>query len=384
MEKETNIISDEDFLAEILNDSKPKVVEQVETKSDIEKILDGEDLTEDSVEKGEELKEPPKEESDPAKEEEIQHEEKSTLKRFGVKDTVSSLIENDVWVDMPIKYGDKEYENIEELLEKEKPSKELFELLSVAQKKYREVELDEQYVRVGDKESTKAKLVNAILHDIDYTDLLEYNSEVVQPLQRIDFSVIQNGDRIAEAFVKQCLVEIDNYHPDSIEAVVNKMKEDFSLIEKAEQYQKITIDSFNREIEKREIESKERLKVQELETKEDIKAFKTVLKEKGINDKFANQILKLRYTKDEKGKYHYENLIKDKMSSKDFQAKFLHFILDEEDFITTQKSKVKTETSKKFLELMNVTPKDKGAKETKNPNNLQTDDVDLFTELGLI
>ena len=384
MNKETNIISDEDFLAEILNDSKPKVEEQVETKSDIEKILDGEELTKDPVKKVEELKEPTKEESTPDIEEEIQHEEKSTLKRFGVKDTVSSLIENDVWVDMPIKYGEKEYENIEELLEKEKPSKELFELLSVAQKKYREVELDEQYIKVGDKESTKAKLVNAILHDIDYTDLLEYNSEVVQPLQRIDFSSIQDGDRIAEAFVKQCLVEIDNYHPDSIEAVVNKMKEDFSLIEKAEQYQKITIDNFNREIEKREIESKEKLKAQELEIKEDIKALKTVLKEKGINDKFANQILKLRYTKDEKGKFHYENLIKDKMNNKDFQAKFLHFILDEEDFITTQKSKVKTETSKKFLELMNVTPKDKGAKETKNPNNLQTDDMDLFTELGLL
>lgn len=387
MENTSNIISDEDFLKEILNDFKPEPIQPKVEQNDAEKILEGTlDTKDDAIDdKTDQSGNPPVENQESEKkEEDIQLEEKSSLRRFGVKDTVASLIDNDTWVDMAIKYGEKEYDNITDLLEKEKPSKELFDMLSLAQKNHREDEIKQQYVKVGDKDSTKAKLVNAILHDIDYTGLLEYNSEVIEPLQRIDFSKIQDGDRIAEEFVKQCLVDIDNYHPESIEAVIKKLKEDFRLMDKAEEYQKITIEGFNREIEKRETEKFEKLRREETEIKEQFKTLKQEFKEKGIDDKFSNQLLKLRYTKDDNGIFHYEHLIKDKIKDKTFEAKFLHFLMDEEDFINTAKSKVKNETSKKYLELVNVIPKEKGAKQTKNPNNLQTDDDSLFEELGLI
>lgn len=387
MENTSNIISDEDFLKEILNDFKPEPIQPKVEQNDVEKLLEGTLDTKDEVivDKTDESTTPPVENQESEKkEEDIQLEEKSSLRRFGVKDTVASLIDNDTWVDMAIKYGEKEYDNITDLLEKEKPSKELFDMLSLAQKNYREDEIKQQYVKVGDKDSTKAKLVNAILHDIDYTGLLEYNSEVIEPLQRIDFSKIQDGDKIAEEFVKQCLVDIDNYHPESIEAVIKKLKEDFRLMDKAEEYQKITIEGFNREIEKRETEKFEKIRREETEIKEQFKTLKQEFKEKGMDDKFSNQLLKLRYTKDDNGIFHYEHLIKDKIKDKTFEAKFLHFLMDEEDFINTAKSKVKNETSKKYLELVNVIPKEKGAKQTKNPNNLQTDDDSLFEELGLI
>lgn len=386
----TNIISDEDFLKEILNENKP-VITQPE-KNPLDDILEAEDSPEPEKNPGNEN---PKDDNDTSEDdspkedgkkdnEEIIEEERSGLRRFGVRDTISSLIENETWVDMPIRYDDKEYENIGELIEKVKPSKELFDLLSSAQRKYREEQIDEQYVKIGDKESTKAKLVNAILHDVDYTDLLEYNREVVEPLQKIDFSTIPNGDKIAEAFVKQCLTEIDGYHPDSIDVVVEKLKKDFRLLEKAEEYQKVTIDNFNREIEKRQLEKQENLRRAEDELKQQAKVLKEELRQKGIDEKFSNKILKLRYTKDEKGKFHYENMIKEKMQDKSFEIKLLHFLLDEEDFLATQKSKAKLETSKKFLELVNISPKEKGSKESKKSGNLQTDDEDFLAELGLI
>ena len=387
MENKTNIISDQEFLQEILSDlnlDQPKPV--AEEMSEADRILN-QAASEENENKNDTppASEESKSEQEVDKnEEDIKLEEKSTLRRFGVKDTVNSLIENETWVDMPIKYGDKEYENITDLLDKEKPSKELFDLLSSAQKQYREAELNAEYVKVGDKDSTKAKLVNAILHDVDYTDLLQYNKEVVEPLQRIDFETIPNGDMIAEAFVKQCLVEIDNYHPESIDAVVAKLKSDFRLLEKAEEYQRVTIENFNREIEKRELEKIEASKREEEELKEQFKSLKTELKEKGLNDKFVAQLLKLRYAKDENGTFHYENRIKEKLKDKAFEAKLMHFLYDEDDFVTTVKSKVKAETSKKYLELINVTPKEKGSKETKNHNNLQTEDEALFEELGLL
>lgn len=377
--EETNIISDEDFLKEIFNEVKTEE-KPVEELSEIDKILLGD----------EGKKEPETKEADVVEdlsEEEIKQEEKKTINRFGVKDTIKTLIENGIWDDMPIKYEDKEYDNIEDLIEKEKPSKELFEQLSLAQKKYRDNQIDESYVKVGDKTSTKAKLVNAILNDVDYTDLLEYNKEVVEPLQRIDFASIQRGDEIAEAFVRQCLVDIDNYHPDSINAVVANLKKGFQIIEKAEEYQKITIDNFNKEIEKREFEKTELMKRTMEEEKQSMKTLRETLKSQNINDSLASKILKLRFTKDpQSNRYHYQDLIEDKIKNdKSYEARLMYFLLDDKDFIEKEKANIKTETQKTFLELVNSTPKGASAQESKKKGgNLQTEDEDFLREIGLI
>lgn len=389
MENGTNIISDDEFLKELLGSNGQTTIEPiVEPLSEVEQILQGGEPTEEENNNNTQTtntEENQEEEQTTTQEELEELIENKSNKRFNVKDSVLTLIENGEWVDMAIKYGDKTYDNIEELIDKEKPSKELFQLLSQAQNKHREDLIKEQYVKIGDKDSTKAKLVNAILKDIDYSDLLEYNNEVIKPLQRIDFSTIPKGDEIAEAFVRQCLSEIDGYHPDSLDAVIEKLKSDFRLMEKAEDYQKITIDNFNREIEKREIEKAEQVNREKEQLKEDMKLLKTEIKNLSVDDSFANKILKLRYSKDESGKFHYEQLIQDKIKSdKSFEAKLMYFILDDNDFIENRKSKVKTETQKRYLELVNITPKDGGGKVTKPTGNLQTDEEDLLREIGLL
>ena len=388
MEIDTNIISDEEFLREIFD--KEKETKNNHASTDIEDELTSE-LKENIVNNDDiNKKKDPAEETD-KKEAEVKADNNENLdeeiekasKRFGVKDTINSLIENEVWVDMPIKYNDKEYENISDLLNKEKPSKELFDLLSLAQKNYKEDLLNKEYVKIGDKESTKGKLVNAILHDIDYTDLLEYNKDIIEPLQRIDFTSIKDGDKIAEAFVKQCLVEIDNYHPDSIDAVVDRLKKEYRLIDKAEDYQKITIDNFNREIERRQLEKTNSIKEERRLLEEQVKQLKDELKVRKFDEKFSKEMLKLRFSKDESGKFHYEKLIKDKIKDKSFEAKLLHFLLDEEDFVKKATSKVKVETSRNFLELMNVKPKESGSKQSNNSDKSNDVDYELLKELGL-
>lgn len=388
MEIDTNIISDEEFLREIFD--KEKETKNNHASTDIEDELTSE-LKENIVNNDDiNKKKDPAEETD-KKEAEVKEDNNENLdeeiekasKRFGVKDTINSLIENEVWVDMPIKYNDKEYENISDLLNKEKPSKELFDLLSLAQKNYKEDLLNKEYVKIGDKESTKGKLVNAILHDIDYTDLLEYNKDIIEPLQRIDFTSIKDGDKIAEAFVKQCLVEIDNYHPDSIDAVVDRLKKEYRLIDKAEDYQKITIDNFNREIERRQLEKTNSIKEERRLLEEQVKQLKDELKVRKFDEKFSKEMLKLRFSKDESGKFHYEKLIKDKIKDKSFEAKLLHFLLDEEDFVKKATSKVKVETSRNFLELMNVKPKESGSKQSNNSDKSNDVDYELLKELGL-
>ena len=100
-------------------------------------------------------------------------------------------------------------------------------------------------------------------------------------------------------------------------------------------------------------------------------------------EKFSKEMLKLRFSKDESGKFHYEKLIKDKIKDKSFEAKLLHFLLDEEDFVKKATSKVKVETSRNFLELMNVKPKESGSKQSNNSDKSNDVDYELLKELGL-
>ena len=154
MEIDTNIISDEEFLREIFD--KEKETKTNHTSTDIEDELTSElkenIINNDDINKKKDpAEEPDKKEAETDNNENLDEEIEKASKRFGVKDTINSLIENEVWVDMPIKYNDKEYENISDLLNKEKPSKELFDLLSLAQKNYKEDLLNKEYVKIGDK-----------------------------------------------------------------------------------------------------------------------------------------------------------------------------------------------------------------------------------------
>ena len=82
----------------------------------------------------------------------------------------------------------------------------------------------------------------------------------------------------------------------------------------------------------------------------------------------------------------YERFIRDRIKSdRNFEARFLHFLLDDQDYIEKEKSRVKPQTQKKYLELMSIAPKSKGGKQTKkNSTNLEQADEDFLRDIGVI
>jgi len=316
------------------------------------------------------------------KEAEIKAEEDKKLKRFGVRDTIEALIENNQWVDVAVKYGDKEYQNISELLAGEKPSKELFASLSQLQSSIREKNLQEEYVSIKGKDETKVKLINAILTGVDYEDLLDYNKTVVEPVQKLDFA---NQDlKITEAFVRQCLIDLDGIPPKWVNAEMEELKKTFKLIEKAEELQELVIKNYNDEIELR-TQAQTTLKAkQEEELNNQIKAFRKNLKTQDFSDAFIKQAVNLRYTKEPDGKPHYVRFIEDKMKEdENFASNFMHFALDPDDFIKKQTSKVKVETQTKFMELAKVIPREQGSTQSKERSvSLSEADENFLQELN--
>lgn len=398
--EQSNIISDEEFLKDILGNRETNNNDVVVTPKNSEEellniITQGEQKTEPSSNESsnknssdENGSESNNVEQDDKSVSEVV-EEDNTPKRFGVRDTISTLVETGEWEDMAIRYGDKEYESIEDLISKEKPTKELFEMLSNAQKELRIKEVNENYIKLGDRNSIKAKLVDAILNDVPYQDLLEYNSDVIEPLQRIDFANTPNGDKMAEDFVKQCLIEIDNYHPSSVDAAVAEMKRNFKLFEVAEKYQQFTISNFEKEIERRKAEHEQYVSQLREQQKQEMSLVREETKKQGISDAFAAKILQLRYSQDDNtGLYHYQMLINERMQEDpSFQVDLMHFLLDPADFIAKQKAPVKAEATKKILELVGISKKKSGSggkMSTTKSGNLETNDEDFLRDIGVL
>lgn len=360
-QEKSSIVSEDEFLKAIRGENieAPKPETPKDIIDTLEEELKNRDTPKPEIEapKEEQNQEPEKTEA------EIKAEENKKVKRFGVRDTVETLIENSQWVDVAVKYDGKEYESISALLEKETPSKELFESLAQLQSDIRNKKIGEDYVSIKDKDETKVKLINAILEGVDYEDLLQYNKAVVEPVKKLDFA---NQDiQITKNFVRQCLLDLEGIPEKYINIELEELEKNFKLIDKATELQEQVIKNYNDEIELR-TKTEASLKARkEEERNEQIKSFKKTLKTKEFSDNFIKQIVDLRFKIDTDGKTHHEKFLNDKLKDEEFASKYYHFLLDTDDFLNKEKSKVKAETQTKFMELTKIIPKDQGSKQSK-------------------
>lgn len=388
-----SIITEEQLLAELSLDNSGGSLSPTPIENDFDEFIDNQagSTNTENVENGSTNKE---ESSNPdvekdSEEEKVVEEEPKSNKRFSIKDTVESLLESNTWVDGPVKYGDTEYRSISELIEKEKPTKELFDALSISQKKLREEEIEKSYLKVDDFDSPRVKLANAILSGANYEGLLSTYNEVIDPLLHTDFANDPEGEYKAEMFVRQCLEQIEGYHPDSLDFAIQKMKNNFTLINTAEQYQQYNIDMFNKEAEYAKEQQEKYYAEEQAKLKEDMKIFKQELQNNSYSEDFSKKVMDLRYSVDpDTGRYHFEELMYDRMNAdRGFQARLIHFLLDEEDFINKQKAATKVDTQKRVLEIMKITPGSKGSKVTTKKtsgHNMETAEEEIYRELGII
>lgn len=390
----SNIISDDEFMKEVLGNSATTETQQSDSGSDdlIKSILESEaeeceDCDNDSSDKGE-SKDSSGGDSNPNNGlDSVQMQENASLKRFGLKDTINTLLESDTWVDSPIQYGDKEYGSISELIENEKPTREMFRMLSEAQRDYREQELQNSYIKIDDYDSPRVKLASAILNGVPVDDIIE-NYDGVEELMSLDFTQLPEEE--AADFVRQCLIDIDGYHPASVDLAVQSMAQNFELIPMAQQYQAMLIDQVENELAVREEEYNNMVQAETEMIKQDMIAFKNTVGDMQMSPEYSNMMFNLRYNIDpDTGRYHFEELLAEKMQDKGFEARLMHFLLNEDDFVNRAKSTVKADTQKNIMQLMKISPGSKGSKASKpssasSGGNLATNDEDFLRDIGLL
>lgn len=346
--------------------------------SDIDNVVNiiegGQGVNPQPTEGGEETPptEQPDETQDPNLEEEDDEglttptEPVKTNKRYGVKDALNSLVENGEWEDVSINYGDKTYESISELLEHEKPTRELLDSLTAMQAELRREKFENGYVSVENIDSTRLNLINLIRSGADYSEMLEYHKQEVEPALAIDIN--NSSSEEIERFVADCLDRIDGLPVKYIPSEIDELKKSFKLIEKAEEFRNMIIDNYNEQAQLRIAEEQANQARLLEEYNQNVKQFGETLKANQYSDSFIERATSLRYSIDDDGEYHYQKLIKDKFEEDpDFQTRLIHFLLDEDDFIKKATSKAKLENTKRIMTLNHTLPTRTGGKASNEP-----------------
>lgn len=306
------------------------------------------------------------EEEDNDDESTIPNEPVKTNKRYGIKDALNSLVENGEWEDVSINYGDKTYESISELLEHEKPTRELLDSLTAMQADLRREKFENGYVSVENIDSTRLNLINLIRSGADYTEMLEYHKQEVEPALAIDIN--NSSPEEIERFVADCLDRIDGFPTKYIPAEIAELKKGFKLLEKAEEFKNMIIDNYNEQAQLRIQEEQENQARLLEEYNNNVKSFGETLKANQYSDSFIEKATSLRYSIDDDGEYHYQKLIRDKFDEDpDFQTRLIHFLLDEDDFIKKATSKAKLENTKRIMTLNHTLPTRTGGKASNEP-----------------
>lgn len=264
-----------------------------------------------------------------------------------LKEVITNLVKNNVWSDVSINYKDQEYNSLQELVEKETPTRELFEELLEVQKELKEKELKESYIKIDDKDQVRAKIAKAVLSGQGYEELTEKNNER-EFLRDFDLTNRDNAINMIALYYrdkKNFDIENDPDHIAVLRQKINTLEKNGEIIEVAEQLRNELVSEYERDIENRIQAEKEKVEAFKEQKKRERKEFKEYLKSQNFSDSFIKQADDLRTN-------GYQEVLEEKLNSdKEFAKDFYYFLINPEEFIKNKSQKKVYENTKKMITL---------------------------------
>lgn len=219
-------------------------------------------------------------------------------------------------------------------------------------KKHKEETFNSKYVDVENLNETQKSLINIIKSgDLEKAkELFENPEQLKEPFQGYDSTNDAHNEQIVRWYYKQ-----QGNSEKEIDALVNVAKEELSLDTRAEKIVEHGRTQFKETLKNKEQELQEIKKKEEENRKVYRKELLNTLKE----DKVASETLLKKFidvaTKPNKdGELEIDNIYEEKMKDPKQASRLIHFLLDEQDFLKKESSKVKTETHKGMLRQVGI------------------------------
>lgn len=313
--------------------------------------------------KGEET--PKQEES---QEEPKGNEEKSETPKENQSDSyygklASKFLEKGKWQDAEIEKADGSVVKLSEL---EDIDEETFFAIEENQTKFKEEDLKNNYIKKGDFDENKLKVIEILKEGGDIKDIFEKPEDAERPFEGVDMDDEKNQKGILYNY----LTQVQKHDPEDAKVLVNNQVKRGTLEEKSKEI----VEGYQKQYDQRLTEKLEAIKKENEERKAKDKEFSKQLEETyknySLEPKIAKKLASLGTKRTDDGDFELDSIYSEKLENPQDAAELIYFLVDREGYLKDKMAETKVKTQQSNLKQIKLIP-DKGKK--SNSSNESTD-----------
>lgn len=278
------------------------------------------------------------------------------------------------WQDAEIEKGDGTVVKLSEL---DKIDEETFFAIEESQSKFNEDEIKNNYIKKGDFDENKLKVIEILKEGGDIKDIFSTPEEAVRPFEGVD---IEDSTVQKNVFFNY-LTKVQQLNPEDAKVVLANHDKRGELEPKVKEivegYQKQYDDNLSAKLATIKAEKAERI----TKDKEFSKNLQEIYKNYSLDEKLAKKFSTLGTKRTDDGDFELDSIYAEKMEKPEEAADLIFFLTDKEGYLKSKmaETKIKTETS--HLKKINLV-KDKQRKDDKASSTPQDGRSDFIISVN--
>ena len=280
----------------------------------------------------------------------------------------AKFLEKGKWGDALIKQEDGTEVKLSEL---DTIDEDTFFAIEESQSKFNEDDIKTNYIKKGDFDENKLKLIEILKEGGDIKDIFATPEEAKRPFEGIDL----DDDGIQKNVFYNYLTKVQNLNPEDARVVLANHDKRGELEPKVKEivegYQSTYDKNLSTKLEEIKSEKVER----ESKDKEFTKSLEEIYKNYDLDSKLAKRFSSLGTKRTTEGDFELDSLYAQKMEKPDEAAELIFFLNDKEGYLKSKMSDTKIKAEKEHLRTINLLPNKqrKDDKATSTSNDSKSD-----------
>jgi|AntDeeMinimDraft_6_1070357.scaffolds.fasta_scaffold03027_1 hypothetical protein len=320
-----------------------------------------EDETKDTPKEGEEGEETKEAKEAKDSKEETPPEENQKDSYYGK--LAAKFLEKGKWGDALITQEDGSEVKLSEL---DTIDEETFFAIEESQSKFNEEDIKSNYIKKGDFDENKLKLIEILKEGGDIKDIFDTPEEAQRPFEGVDVEDVN----IQKNVFFNYLTKVQRLNPEDAKVVLSNHDKRGELEPKVKEI----VEGYQSDYDKKLADRLEDIKSEKAERiskdKEFNKSLEEIYKNYNLDSKMAKKFSTLGTKRTNEGDYELDSIYAEKMEKPDEAAELIFFLNDKEGYLKSKMSDTKINSEKEHLRTINLLPnkqrKDDKAKSSSN------------------
>jgi len=286
----------------------------------------------------------------------------------------AKFLEKGKWGDALITQADGSEIKLSEL---DTIDEETFFAIEESQSKFNEEDIKSNYIKKGDFDENKLKLIEILKEGGDIKDIFATPEEAKRPFEGVD---LEDYDIQKNVFFNY-LTKVQNLNPEDAKVVLSNHDKRGELEPKVKQIVEGYQNTYDKNLSTKLEELKSQRVEREVKDKEFNKTLEEIYKTYELDSKMAKKFSSLGTKRTNEGDFELDAIYAEKMEKPEEAAELIFFLNDKEGYLKSKMSETKIKSEKEHLRRINVLP-NKQRKDDKAVNNSNDGKSDFIISIN--